>query len=164
MHNKKGFSLIELLIVVAIILIIAAIAIPNMMRARMAANESAAVASMRTIFSAEVAYDAEGWNNPTAIGFSALMKDLGSTSCNPPSLTSACLLDDTMANSNIAPKSGYFFTYTPKSSGGKNTDFDLNGDPVQRGQTGVRSFYTNSTGVIRHNSTAPAGPTDPAIN
>ncbi|HKR29750.1 MAG TPA: prepilin-type N-terminal cleavage/methylation domain-containing protein [Terriglobales bacterium] len=164
MRNEKGFSLVELLIVVAIILIIAGIAIPNMLRARMAANESSAVAGMRTIFAAEMAYDAQAWTNPNAIGFSNLLKDLGNTTCNPPTMISACLLDDSMANAATISKSGYLFTYTPKNpGGGKNTDFDLNADPVTRGQSGERSFYTNTTGVIRYNPTAAAGPTDPAI-
>ncbi|HVH87176.1 MAG TPA: prepilin-type N-terminal cleavage/methylation domain-containing protein [Terriglobales bacterium] len=154
MYREKGFSLVELLIVVAIILILAAIAIPNMVRAKMAANESAAVAGMRTIFTAEAAYDAQGWNNPTAVGFSNLLLDLGSTTCNPATMTSACLLDNAMANAGTTAKNGYLYTYTPVSTGGKNVDFKLNTDPVQRGSTGQRSFFTNATGVIRSNATA----------
>jgi len=160
MSKNKGFSLVELLIVIAIILIIAAIAIPNMIRAKMAANESAAVATMRTIYSAEAAYDAQGWNNPTAVGFSNLLKDLGSTSCNPATMTSACLLDNQVANSGTAPKTGYLFTYAPVTVAGKNVDFTLNVDPVVRGSTGQRSFFTDSSGVIRYNRNSAGTVTD----
>jgi prepilin-type N-terminal cleavage/methylation domain-containing protein len=165
MRRQKGFSLIELLIVVAVILIIAAIAIPNMMRARMAANEASAVASMRSIFTAEAAYMAQGWSNPGAIGFSALLLDLGSTSCSPPTSTSACQLDnDLAAASTIATaKNGYYFTYTPVTSGIYNTGFGLQGDPVQRGASGQRSFFADQTGIIRHNATQPATSTDAPI-
>ncbi|HKU25178.1 MAG TPA: prepilin-type N-terminal cleavage/methylation domain-containing protein [Candidatus Sulfotelmatobacter sp.] len=160
MSKEKGFSLVELLIVIAIILIIAAIAIPNIIRAKISANESAAVATMRTIYSAEAAYDAQGWNNPTAIGFSAVLQDLGSTSCNPATMTSACLLDNQVANAGAAPKSGYLFTYAPVALAGKNVDFTLNVDPVVRGSTGQRSFFTDSTGVIRYNRNSPGTITD----
>jgi prepilin-type N-terminal cleavage/methylation domain-containing protein len=152
--RERGFSLLELLIVVAIILIIAAIAIPNMQRAKMAANETAAVAGMHTIFIAEAAYDAAGWNNPTAVGFSAKLQDLGDAGgCNPPSVTSACQLDNVMANatSPSSSKSGYYFTYTPVTSGGKNIAFILNGDPVLRGSSGQRSFFVDESGVTRAN-------------
>ncbi|MFL6437990.1 MAG: prepilin-type N-terminal cleavage/methylation domain-containing protein [Terriglobales bacterium] len=165
MRRQKGFSLIELLIVVAVILIIAAIAIPNLMRARMSANEASAVASMRSIFTAEAAYMAQGWSNPGAIGFSTLLADLGSTTCSPPTSTSACQLDNALASASTAgtAKSGYYFTYAPVTNGVFNTGFTLHGDPVQRGATGQRSFFVDQTGIIRQSLTDIATSADAAI-
>ncbi len=168
MRKQNGFSLIELLMVVAIILIIAAIAIPNFLRARMAANEASAVQSMRTIFTAEMAYTASGWSAAGgSIGFSAQLPDLGGSgaACNPPTTTSACQLDDVIANatSASAAKSGYYFTYTPVTSGSNNVGFSLNGDPAARGKTGERSFFTDQTGIIRANPAASATSTDTPI-
>ena len=99
-RNQKGFSLIELLVVVAIILIIAAIAIPNLLQARVAANQASAVSSVRTINTAMVMYIS---NYPTD-GFASTLNALGGTSCAPPDSTSACLIDTQLASGT---KTGY---------------------------------------------------------
>ena len=110
MQKQKGFLLIELLIVVAIILIIAAIAIPNLLRARMAANESSAVASVRTINTAEITY----FSTYPTVGYATALSNLGgalSAACTPSS-TTACLLDSVLSNNGNpagAGKSGYKF-------------------------------------------------------
>ena len=151
----SGFSLIELLIVVAIILIIAAIAIPNFMRSRMAANESATVQNMRNICTANVAY-----STTYGIGFASTLANLGSVG-GPPSSLGAQLIDDVLAT---GIKSGYNFTYVSSApQNGVVYDYSIRTSPINPGSTGSRYFYTDQTGVIRQNILGVAGPADPPI-
>lgn len=156
MRPQRGFSLIELLIVVAILLVLAAIAIPNLMRARMAANEASAVATLKTINIAQRGYDT-AYNN----GFADSLTKLGPPPAGQQaSAASADLIDGVVASGS---KSGYTITLTAGAPvNGQILTYGVNGDPQSR-TTGTNHFYTDQTNVTRFNSTAAAGPTDPPI-
>jgi type IV pilus assembly protein PilA len=154
MNRQKGFSLIELLIVVAIILIIAAIAIPNLMRSRMAANESSAVGSVRTINTAEVTYSTSFPDT----GYALNLTSLGGTTaaCAPGTVATtgaACLIDSLL--SITQQKSGYQFVAAGTKSAGSATNnlYTASAVPLTIGATGNRGFFSDQSGVIRYTLT-----------
>jgi type IV pilus assembly protein PilA len=170
--RDKGFSLIELLIVVAIILIIAAIAIPNLLRSRMAANEASAVGSIRTVNTAEVTF-----NSTYNDGFANTLPLLGGAAGAAATCNNAEIIDPVLSAANPSIKSGYNFQVGPGTvavaaapAGCANPGFvdgyTIIGWPVNVGTTGQRSFCSDGSGVIQSLSTgvkpAPAPPLCPA--
>ncbi len=154
MQRQQGFSLIELLIVVAIILIIAAIAIPNLLSSRMAANESAAVGALQAIKTAEYAY----FSTYPSIGYAPSINELGGTgSPCAPSSAASCLVDTSVvaAVPGGPAKSGYVFRATGVAAGGSiNNGFVAGASPAVVHQTGTRDFCSTDDGVLRSNMAA----------
>jgi type IV pilus assembly protein PilA len=151
MKNQRGFSLIELLIVVAIILIISAIAIPSYMRARMQANEASAVSSLRMINTAAITYA----STYVDLGFPATLADMGGAVPCTVSSTSACLLDDSIAQGT---KSGYALAWIGDGAT-PSVAYTITGTPVVVGGSGQRMFCTDQTAVIHYDASG-AGCTD----
>jgi type IV pilus assembly protein PilA len=158
MRKQQGFSLIELLIVVAIILIIAAIAIPNLIRARMSANEASAVGSVRSINSAEISYNAAY----SDLGFATTLSFLGGpagATCVP-STSSGCFVDSSLSTGTT---SGYVFALTIGSSpavGAIVPSYSISATPVTPNQTGTRYFCSFEDAVVRSSTALPTLPCD----
>lgn len=155
-QSKKGFSLIELLIVVAIILIIAAIAIPNLLKSKMMANEASAVESLRAIDTGETTYAA----TCPDIGFSATLTELNTGAL---CASGKNIIDNILGGADPSHKAGYTFTYVVIPIGGLNNAYTVTGLPTVPGVTGQRGFYTDQTDVVRfsNNGTAPTAVSSP---
>lgn len=149
MSSTKGFSLIELLIVVAIILIIAAIAIPNLLEAKLAANEASAAGSLNAVKSAEVTY----FSAYPMIGYSPDIGSLGGAVPCTPASTSACLIDSFLSSSTPGSpgKSGYVYLATGIMTGGAtiNTAFVAASAPMTVHSTGNHDYCTSNDGILR---------------
>jgi len=158
LHDEGAFSLVELLIVIAIILVIAAIAIPSLLRSKIAANQASAIESLRVIGTSEVTYAAIYGN-----GYSATLATMGPVPSGSVATASAAgLLDDLLAG---GAKSGYAFTYTPTllDSTGRYNGYTVLANPVVPGTTGIDFYYEDETHLIRMNTAAPAGSTDSCV-
>jgi type IV pilus assembly protein PilA len=152
--KARGFTLLELLLVLVIFLIISALAVTNLLRSRMAANEASAASSLRVLNSACANYYV------TWMGFPLTLNYLGPG--NPPTATAADLVDPLLA---AGTKAGYNISYiSAPPSGGQVRAYTLSASPVIPGLTGTRSFFTDQTGVIRQNSGAPATAVSTPLN
>jgi len=149
-QRERGFSLLELLIVVAIIVTITVVAVPNLLKTRMTGNETSAMASLKAMNEACQMY----YGNYTSYPHN--QSDLGPPQNGPSSKTAADLLDSTLApaGGTVASKSGYVFHYVAgaaEPSGNVNT-YSIEADPESYGHTGERKFYTDQTAIIRYTS------------
>ena len=144
-HYRKGFTLVEIMIVVAIIALLAAIAIPNLLRARHNANESAAIAGLRTVSTAAESYRAA----QTPPAYPVALINL--SAATPPYIDTAL----SGATASSAAKQGYYYTYT---SNANNQQYTCVASPQVLNTTGTRNFFVDETGVLRVGTTSAGTP------
>ena len=152
-RRAAGFSLIELLIVIAVMLIIASIAIPQLLRSKMSANETAAASALRSICTVQVNYE-----STYSQGFAPSLGALGPPPAGSgPSATNADLIDPVLAS---GIRNGYNFVYVAIDNGGTGRPdaFTVNANPISPGLTGQKYFYVDQTNVIRYSLGGVAGP------
>lgn len=156
MKRNSGFTLIELMIVVAIIAIIAAIAIPNLLRSRMSANEAGAAGGIRTISTGEVAFQSAGIVAQTnGLGEYATLAQLSSTTLGNAFIDSAL---------GTGQKSGYTFAATPVT-GQTSPTYSATATPLTFGSTGLKAYFVDESGVIRFDGTSgSASVSSPPMN
>lgn len=156
--GAQGFSVLELLIVIGIIMTITALAIPSLLHSKMAANEAAAVSSLRTIATVEVSYE-----TTFSMGFAPALTSLGIPPADTPVGPSHADMIDPLLASGI--RNGYSFVYNGVDLNGDGTIdvYSVNANPVSPGQTGERYFYLDQTNVIRQALDGPAGPSSTPI-
>jgi type IV pilus assembly protein PilA len=159
MRRQNGFSLLELLIVVSVILIVTAIAVPNIIRAKISANESSAVSTIRQISNAELSYHI----SYSQIGYAPDLKSLGGPLTCSPSPTTACVLDTAVTSGT---KSGYQFFAAGFASGGTaiNNQFVASSAPTTFSKTGVRNFcIATDDGSVRARQGTAGGTPAPDV-
>ena len=146
-RKDSGFTLVEIMVVVGVIIVILALALPSMLRSRMNANELAAIAHCRLVANACQSYYVNVLSHTYPAGFEEL------ATSNPPYI-------DSTFNANRPERQGYVFIYTRRNS----ESFWLRADPIRRGRTGVRYFYVDETGVVTNRVGGQAGPDDPPVS
>jgi prepilin-type N-terminal cleavage/methylation domain-containing protein len=153
-NREKGFSLIELLVVVAIIMVIVAMALPRITNIRMSANETSAAVSLRTLNTACVTYQTLYGSYPPSL-----------SSLGPGTAQNASSADVIDANLASGSKDGYHFAYSAgsKDSNGRVNSYSILAEPITPGTTGMRSFYGDQSGTIRASSAGPADATSPPL-
>jgi type IV pilus assembly protein PilA len=152
--RQRGFSLVAVVVLVAILLVLAVIIIPNLLHSNLSANEESAVDSLRKLNAACASY------SMLYSGYPKRLADLGPG--NPPSSASAGLIDSALAGGT---RDGYVFTYSAGATGvsGNVLGYSVTATPVTPGRSGRRRFFTDQSGVIRANMAGNAGATSPPI-